>query len=157
MSQENIYQAPDSNLGREGGEEIQYAGFWMRVFASLIDTVLMMVIILPLLTMIYGASYWGKTGFSTGLWDVLINYFFPGVVVISFWVYKSATPGKLLFNLKIVDANTLEKPSAKQLIGRYFCYYLSSLPLFLGFFWIAIDQRKQGWHDKLSGTVVIKQ
>ncbi len=155
MSEENIYQAPDSNLGEEGGD-IQYAGFWIRVFASLIDTILMMIVILPVLTMIYGASYWGSASFSTGLWDVLVNYLFPAIVVIIFWVYKSATPGKLLFNLKIVDVSTLEKPSVKQLIGRYICYYLSALPLFLGFFWIAIDQRKQGWHDKLSSTVVIK-
>ncbi|MFL0803927.1 MAG: RDD family protein [Agarilytica sp.] len=156
MSEENIYQAPDSNLGREGGGDVQYAGFWIRVLASLVDTILMMVIILPVLTMIYGESYWGRAGFSAGLWDVLMNYVFPGLAVVIFWVYKSATPGKLLFSLKIVDSNSFEKPSVKQLVGRYICYYISSLPLFLGFFWIAIDQRKQGWHDKLSGTVVVK-
>ena len=56
----------------------------------------------------------------------------------------------------IVDARTGKAPSKGQLIGRYFAYYLSLLPLGLGFLWIAWDQRKQGWHDKIAGTVVIR-
>jgi len=36
-------------------------------------------------------------------------------------------------------------------------YFLSGLPLLLGIFWIAFDGRKQGWHDKLAGTVVVRQ
>ncbi|MBX3651771.1 MAG: RDD family protein [Burkholderiales bacterium] len=35
-------------------------------------------------------------------------------------------------------------------------YIASALPLFLGFIWVGIDKRKQGWHDKLAGTVVIR-
>lgn len=62
----------------------------------------------------------------------------------------------MIFSAKIVDAKTGGKPSKGQLVGRYFAYILSGLPLGLGFFWIAWDKRKQGWHDKLSGTVVIK-
>jgi hypothetical protein len=58
---------------------------------------------------------------------------------------------------KIVDAKTGGKPSTGQLIGRYFAYFLSMLPLFLGFIWVAWDRKKQGLHDKLSGTVVIKR
>lgn len=58
--------------------------------------------------------------------------------------------------LTIVDANTGEKPSPAQFVGRYLAYYVSMLPLFLGIIWVGIDKRKQGWHDKLAGTVVIK-
>ena len=42
-----------------------------------------------------------------------------------------------------------------RLIARYFGYLVSSLPLFLGFAWIAIDRRKQALHDKIAGTRVI--
>ena len=49
------------------------------------------------------------------------------------------------------------KPSTGQLIGRYFGYYVSTIPLFLGFVWVAFDPRKQGWHDKLAGTVVVRE
>jgi uncharacterized RDD family membrane protein YckC len=57
---------------------------------------------------------------------------------------------------KVVDAKTLGKPSNGQFIGRYLCYYVSSLLLGLGFIWVGFDSRKQGWHDKLAGTVVIR-
>jgi uncharacterized RDD family membrane protein YckC len=56
----------------------------------------------------------------------------------------------------IVDANTGKRPTTGQFIGRYLAYYVSMIPLFLGFFWIGIDARKQGWHDKLAGTVVVR-
>ena len=134
----------------------QYAGFWIRAGASLIDTVLIALIILPALTAIYGLQYWYSDAMIHGTWDVLFNYLLPVVMVILFWIYKSATPGEMLTKLIIVDAQTGQKPSAGQFIGRYLGYYVSLLPLFLGFIWIAVDKRKQGWHDKLAGTVVIK-
>lgn len=134
----------------------EYAGFWIRVGASLIDTILMLMILVPVLTAIYGTDYWGGETQVQGIWDALFNYIFPIVVVIVFWVYKSATPGKMLAGLTIVDAKTGSKPSTGQFIGRYLGYYVSMLPLFLGFIWVAFDKRKQGWHDKLAGTVVIR-
>jgi uncharacterized RDD family membrane protein YckC len=43
-----------------------------------------------------------------------------------------------------------------QCIGRYFAYFLSFLGLCLGFMWVGWDERKQGWHDKLAGTLVVR-
>jgi uncharacterized RDD family membrane protein YckC len=76
---------------------------------------------------------------------------FPAIAVIQ------ATPGKMAITAKVVDAATGERASMAQLIMRYFAYFISSLPLGLGFIWVAFDKRKQGWHDKIAGTVVIKQ
>jgi uncharacterized RDD family membrane protein YckC len=42
------------------------------------------------------------------------------------------------------------------LVGRYLGYFVSTIPFGLGLFWIGWDKRKQGWHDKLAGTVVIR-
>ncbi len=137
--------------------DLEYAGFWLRVGASLIDTILMMVIIVPVLSMIYGKGYWASEAVFLGAWDLLFNYVLPAIVVIVFWIVKSATPGKILLDISIVDAETGGKPSNGQLIGRYFAYYVSALPLMLGFIWVGFDKRKQGWHDKLAGTVVVKQ
>jgi uncharacterized RDD family membrane protein YckC len=136
--------------------EVEYAGFWVRVGASLIDTILMMVIIVPVLSMIYGKGYWTSEAVFLGTWDLLFNYILPAITVIIFWIVKSATPGKILLELSIVDAETGGKPSNGQLIGRYFAYYISVLPLMLGFIWVGFDKRKQGWHDKLAGTVVVR-
>jgi uncharacterized RDD family membrane protein YckC len=137
-------------------EDLEYAGFWVRTGAALIDTILMLIIIMPVLTLIYGSDYWTSEAFFIGFWDIVLNYILPAIAVILFWIYKSATPGKMALKLSIVDAKTGREASKGQLIGRYFAYYISILALFLGIIWVGIDKRKQGWHDKLAGTVVIK-
>jgi uncharacterized RDD family membrane protein YckC len=137
-------------------DNLEYAGFWIRVGASLIDTLLLLIIIGPILTMIYGSGYWLGESSIIGFWDILLNYILPGIVVILFWSYKSATPGKMMFKLAIVDATSGEKPSTRQLIVRYLCYYVSIIPLLLGIFWVGIDKKKQGWHDMIANTVVVR-
>ena len=101
-------------------------------------------------------AYLTKETLFAGTWDVLLKYALPAIAVVIFWIYKSATPGKMLLNIKIVNVADGEVPSKGQLIGRYCAYYLSMLPLFLGFFWVAFDRKKQGWHDKLASTAVVK-
>lgn len=137
-------------------EDLEYAGFWVRTGAALIDTILMLIIIMPVLTLIYGSDYWASGSLFMGFWDLFFNYILPAIAIILFWIYKSATPGKMALNLSIVDAKTGGKASTGQLIGRYFAYYISMIPLFLGIIWVGIDKRKQGWHDKLSGTLVVR-
>lgn len=137
-------------------QDMEYAGFWVRVGAAIIDTILLGIITWPILTMIYGQSYWTGEAMVNGFWDILFGYVLPAVAVIVFWVYKSATPGKMVLRMTIVDADTGGKPSAGQLLGRYAAYYLSAIPFCMGFLWVGIDKRKQGWHDKLARTVVIR-
>jgi uncharacterized RDD family membrane protein YckC len=142
--------------GVELSDELEYAGFWIRVWASLIDTILIILIIIPLLIAIYGVEYLDSSKFIQGYWDFLLNWILPAIAVIVFWIYRSATPGKMIFKLKIIDAVTGEKPSTMKFIGRYLAYYVSTLPLLMGLFWVAFDKKKQGWHDKLAGTIVVR-
>jgi uncharacterized RDD family membrane protein YckC len=135
----------------------EYAGFWIRVGASLIDTVLMLLIISPLLLLIYGNTYWLDERLIKGSWDFILNHIAPAIVVIIFWVYKSATPGKMILDLTIIDAKTGGKPSTAQFIGRYLAYFVAVIPFLLGIIWVGFDKKKQGWHDKLAGTLVVKQ
>lgn len=137
--------------------ELEYVGFWSRFGACLIDTVLICAITWPILTVFYGESYWASDSLVQGPMDFLLTWVLPAVAVIVFWALKQATPGKMAISAKIVDAKTGNVASTAQLIGRYFAYYLSLLPLGLGFIWIAFDDRKQGWHDKLAGTVVVRR
>jgi uncharacterized RDD family membrane protein YckC len=136
----------------------QYVGFWARVGAPIIDTILLLIICVPLVTWHYGSSYWLGEGrwFIAGPMDFLINWILPAVAVILFWMYRQATPGKMAIGAKIVDAKTGGKCSTGQLIGRYLAYYVSTLALMLGFIWVGIDPKKQGFHDKLAGTVVVR-
>jgi uncharacterized RDD family membrane protein YckC len=140
-------------------QEIEYAGFWARTGAAIIDTILIALITIPLTVSIYGWDYFNPeaTGVIAGPADFLISYVTPAIAVIIFWIYKQATPGKMAISAKILDATTGEPASTGQLIGRYFGYFVSMIPLFLGVIWVAFDKRKQGWHDKLAGTVVVKQ
>lgn len=153
--EENIYKAPEANI-EVNTEEYQYAGFWIRVLASIIDTILIMAIIAPLLTAIYGKGYWMGEQSAGGIWNLLFNYLLPAVAVVAFWVYKSATPGKMITKISVIDANTGGKLSWGKAVGRYLCYYISMLPLMLGFIWVAFDGRKQAFHDKIAGTFVVK-
>lgn len=137
-------------------EKTEYAGFWIRVGAALIDTVLIMLVTIPPLIGIYGMEYFDSTALVVGAWDFWILWVLPAIAVIIFWVCKSATPGKMLTKIKIIDERSGGKLSVGQSIGRYLAYFISMLPLMLGIFWVAFDKKKQGWHDKLSGTVVVK-
>ncbi|MBQ4878655.1 RDD family protein [Pseudoalteromonas luteoviolacea] len=137
-------------------EHPSYVGFWARFGASLIDTVFLMLLTVPLIYMIYGKAYWQSTDIMHGTADFLISYILPLIVVILFWLYKSATPGKMVIKAKIVDEKTGENLSKKQSIIRYVAYYISMLPFGLGFFWVAWDAKKQGFHDKIAGTVVVR-
>lgn len=133
----------------------KYAGFWIRVAAALIDTLLIMVIIAPALSAFYGIEYWTESRGQFEPADILLNYVFPALAIIVFWIYKSATPGKLMFGIEIIDAESGGKLTTAQCVGRYLSYYVATLPLLLGLIWVAFDKRKQGWHDKLAGTLVI--
>jgi uncharacterized RDD family membrane protein YckC len=132
----------------------QYVGFWARVGASIIDSILAAIILVPIMRIFYGGSMYTMAWNNPA--NIFVNGLLPAIAVILFWVYRQATPGKMAIGAKIVDAKTLGKPSTGQLIGRYFAYYISTIVFLLGFIWVGFDARKQGWHDKLAGTLVIR-
>ena len=134
-----------------------YVGFWARVGAALIDSILTLFLTAPLLMMVYGSEYWDSERLVAGPADFLISWVLPAIAVIAFWVARGATPGKMAIGAQVVDARTGAKPSTAQALGRYAGYYLSTIPLGLGLVWVGIDPKKQGWHDKLAGTVVIRR
>ncbi|MBZ2208303.1 RDD family protein [Massilia soli] len=137
--------------------EIEYAGFWSRVGATLIDTIILMIVSIPLLLAFYGTSYWENTSFVAGPAGFLISYVLPAVAVILLWIKFSATQRKMAIGATVVDARTGGKPGTSQFLIRYLGYFVSTIPLFLGLIWVGIDPRKQGWHDKMAGTVVVKR
>ncbi|MDA0789989.1 MAG: RDD family protein [Proteobacteria bacterium] len=154
-------------------QSVHYVGFWIRLLAFLIDSTLATLAIAPLAGTIIGEIdldpsdpdallrlLADEVALAELLSHLRLQLIFDlvvmGTIFILFWMYRSSTPGKMLFGVYIVDAQTLGKTSARQNIIRYFGYFASMIPFFLGFLWIAFDQRKQGWHDKMAGTLVIK-
>jgi uncharacterized RDD family membrane protein YckC len=132
---------------------VEYVGFWARVGASLIDTCAILFLVVPLMVWFFGDN-WAYAG---GLTAMTINWVLPAIAVLIFWFARGATPGKMAISAVIVDATTFAAPSPAQLVGRYVGYFVSTIPLFLGLVWVAFDARKQGWHDKIANTVVIRK
>lgn len=148
---------PNNNTDMEAfGSAYEYAGFWVRFGAAIIDDIIILVIIAPIVTAIYGAEYWESEKFILGFWDFIFTWILPAIAVVLFWAWKQATPGKMALKAIIVDEKTGNAPEMKQWIIRYLGYFLSLIPLGLGYLWVAWDSKKQGWHDKLAGTVVIR-
>ncbi len=133
-----------------------YIGFWLRLWASVVDSVVILLITLPILFAIYGRDYLVLSNDQLGWGYELITWIFPALAIIVCWYWRSATPGKIVISAQIVDAKTGNKPSFWQSLIRYIGYFISLIPFGFGFLWIAWDDKKQGWHDKIAGTVVIQ-
>ena len=140
----------------------EYVGFWARTGAALIDMAWMTLLLTPLLVMAFGRDYFDfermlkRASEPPQPLDLLISYGLPIVLVLLFWNRRLATPGKMLIHAKIVDARTGAASSTLQFVVRLLAGVLALLPLGLGLLWVAFDPRKQGWHDKLANTVVVR-
>jgi uncharacterized RDD family membrane protein YckC len=152
--------------------ELEYLGFWPRVVAACVDTLWLMPVLwivsslyarmtsafvdrgMPDLASLSARDLAGLLAPTPA--ELVFNYALPAVLVVLFWMRRSATPGKMLFGARIVDADTGAPATPRQLVIRYLGYYVSMLPFFLGLLWVGWDPRKQGWHDKLAGTVVVR-
>ena len=88
---------------------------------------------------------------------ILLFLVFAGYFTFFEWIWSGQTPGKRVMGARIVDAETGGPVSTKQAIIRYLGYYVSMLGLFIGYFWVGFDPKKQGWHDHMAGTVVVRK
>lgn len=138
--------------------EFEYAGFWIRFAACIVDNLIIMIIFAPYWFYNYQQMMVMPVDqipfYSAG--DVILNLVMAAAVVW-FWVKKGATPGKMLFGLQVRDAKTGQFISVPRALLRYFSYLISSVILCLGFIWVGFDKKKQGWHDKIAKTVVVKR
>lgn len=126
----------------------QYAGFWRRAGATLIDSFLFVIIVgLIAGPMLVNAEIFTLEGLLRMVAGLLLTVFL--------WLKFLGTPGKLLLGCQVVDADSFEPMSIKQAALRYVAYFVSFVPLLLGFLWVAWDKRKQAFHDKIANTVVL--
>jgi uncharacterized RDD family membrane protein YckC len=85
---------------------------------------------------------------------VIASYVFSILYFTLFWLIVGYTPGKYLLGLKVIRADGRKLKFGKCLL-RAISYSISGLFFFLGFIWIILDRRRQAWHDKIAGTLVI--
>ncbi len=143
---------------------VRYAGFWRRLGADIVDN----IILFPLLSGTMPALTAVRAGMTA---DELVRQLVRALAAhagaqllalvvgvaysVFFWMRYLGTPGKLLFRCRVVDADTHAALTFSQSLLRSLGYIVSTLPCMLGFLWIAWDPRKQGFHDKIAGSVVL--
>lgn len=128
------------------------ASFLQRLLATLLDALWMLPLNWLLATA--GVLLRGGRPLSAG-GEVMLNVVFA-LIVLLFWATRQATPGKLALGLRVVDAAGGGAPPIGRLVARYVGYLVSAIPLGLGYLWMLWDPRRQTWHDKLAGTVVVR-
>lgn len=150
-----------------------YAGFISRLIAFVIDTVIITISVLAITWFvsvtirifnlqaffnIFSILMPGATSSLEQLIERLTAGFLLAFVIavyyIFFWIIAGYTPGKAFMGLRIITTDG-RKISFFRALLRYLAYFLSAGLFFLGFFWILIDDRRQGWHDKIAGTLVV--
>jgi len=127
------------------------AGFGIRFAARIIDEVIVFVIPTIIFTLLLGATQNPIFILITFLWWAI-----PGNLYYIYFHHKTGqTIGKKALGLKAVktDGKSLTWGDA---FLRWLVYRIGTVPLYLGQFWVAIDSKKQGWHDKIAKTCVVR-
>lgn len=134
----------------------RFEGFWRRAAAFVLDLVWQAPLVAVAGWLALGSAYFNDASISGGGRESAIGGLLPALVIVGFWWWVGASPGKWLMHMRIVDAHTFAPASKGRLVLRYVAYWLSAVVFGLGYVWIAFDRRKQGWHDKIARTVVIR-
>jgi uncharacterized RDD family membrane protein YckC len=132
-----------------------YGGFGVRLVAYLVDLLWIVPLSGLLYWLGYGSEMMDPESPTRPFTELLVNLA-AAAIVVAFWVKRQATPGKMLMGLRIVDASSGGPVPLGRYVVRYLGYILSGLILMLGYLWIIWDPKRQGWHDKLAGTVVVR-
>ena len=126
------------------GEKV---GFLRRLVAFVIDSVLLMVVNQVISSVLFGGDPMAAVGPNTLLGIV---YF------VGMWAFAGGqTLGMKAFGMKVVKADGTPVTIVTAVL-RYVGLIISFFALFIGVIWIAFDKDKQGWHDKIAGTYVVK-
>ncbi|MCX5849262.1 MAG: RDD family protein [Deltaproteobacteria bacterium] len=147
----------------------KYAGFWRRLGAYTVDNTIIIFIFIILAAIAAAAFFFGAiSGNSKDFIADLINPERYSPIIIFTWLFfiflniayftyfhgaTGRTPGKMLFGLQVVSTEGAPISFGIAFL-RAVGYFVSGI-FNIGFIWVAFDKRKQGWHDKIAGTVVI--
>ena len=144
---------------------MRYGGFWIRFVAFVIDFFVVGIVVWPISGIIAVAI--GVAGGAVMMPNMGVHLV-RGIVGFAFstcanWLYgaglesssKQATLGKMALGLKVTDLEG-RRISFARATGRHFAKILSGMILCIGFFMIGFTERKQGLHDMIAGTLVVR-
>jgi len=122
---------------------LEFGGFWLRVLAYLVDVSLLGIVGIVL------SSALGAVGLAIGAL-ILIAYF------TGLWGLTGQTIGMMLLGLHVVRDVDGGKISWGNAVLRFVGLFVAFACIYIGVIWVAFDSRKRGWHDKIGGTVVVR-
>ncbi|MGH7723564.1 MAG: RDD family protein [Candidatus Dormibacteria bacterium] len=141
---------------------LEYGGFWIRLVGYLIDAI-------PIGILFGFLNLWTGTGFhctnhvgayvcsaGTGNLGTWLGFLALGVYWVLTWSLLGASLGQRALGLRVVNAATGGRIDLGRALLRYVGFVISAIPFTLGLIWAAFDPRKQGWHDKIAGTCVVR-
>lgn len=149
-------------MEKQEGVAVEYAGFWMRLGAYLIDGLILNAvgwiiwIFFGLIIAAVAAGDEPAGGAVVAIWLIawLITVAVSIAYLVCFWQWRGQTPGKMALGIKIIktDGSALDWGTA---LLRFLGYIICWITLGLLFLWVAFDGRKQGVQDKIPETYVI--
>lgn len=143
-----------------GSKEVTVVGFGTRLLATVIDGItvgffgFMLSFVIGFIAILVDIYTPEPASGPLELLIVLCMLGFSLVYYVGLWSSEGSTLGKSVLGLRVVGTDGSQLTTGKALL-RYFGYIISALVLSIGFIWAAFDGRRQGWHDKIAGTLVI--
>jgi uncharacterized RDD family membrane protein YckC len=135
-----------------------YAGFFLRFLGHLIDSLIGITIFLFMISTVFSSPSLPET--LNSILFVFICFMYLGIIMpilYSFFVSKfGGTPGKLLVGIKVTREDGKPLSFQRSLFRTFVGVPVSSLFLGLGYFYIFKDEKRRGWHDLVTGSVVVK-
>ena len=123
---------------------VEYMGFWIRVLAAAIDWVILTVVFLLLVAITDGLN-------------TLVQWLIDALYFVIFTGLRGQTPGKRVVGIQVLtksgEVPGLGRAFLREVIGKF----ISGIVLLLGYIWVGFDAHKQGWHDKIASTYVIRK
>jgi uncharacterized RDD family membrane protein YckC len=153
-------------------QQRQYAGFGSRLGAILLDGIIGAIFGIPAAVAFFAVpkhyadcTIDGEPGVCkvpTGAgWGIIIGL---GIVfgLAYFVIYIKKVGNNQSWGQKAVSIRVVTKDTGAQIgvgrsVGRFFARYISGIPCYLGYLWMLWDKDKQTWHDKIVGSVVVKE
>jgi uncharacterized RDD family membrane protein YckC len=143
---------------------VVYIGFWMRTAAYLIDGIIIGIIQSVIMLLMIGSTFTNmgaNAAADPGFMPRFVSMY--SIVLVIQWLYfagmesssKQATLGKMALGIKVTDLNG-ERISFGKATGRYFSKIISAIILCIGYIMVAFTEKKQGLHDQIAGTLVVK-
>jgi uncharacterized RDD family membrane protein YckC len=142
-----------------------YAGFGWRLLAMLVDSLLLIAVgcFIGLFIGITMGIFFAFLGLDPATIQALASLVSNGFGVLTGWLYFAimeaspwqATLGKRLFNIRVTNLDG-ERITFLRATGRFFAKYISALICLIGYFMAAFTERRQGLHDMLAGTLVLR-